>query len=150
MKERSLKTALPMVALMLAVIGIAFTCLAGCSKADPPVQEGLPSWIGEDAIAVHADEVIDDALARNYAAVADRFADEGVTAEQLDKSLSETFVQLGTFKDYTDASYLQGESKGRPYATISQGVAFENGNGEFRISFFEDGSLAGFYFVKAA
>ena len=135
--------------LMLAAVGLAVLLLAGCSKSDPAAQSGLPPWIDEDAITAQSHEVVEEAVARDWPKVAERFADGGVSAEQLDKSLSEAFDSLGDMDEYAGATYMQGESKGRSYATILQDVKFQNGEGEFRISFFEDGSLAGFYFVKA-
>lgn len=134
---------------LIAAAGLAALLLVGCSQSDPAPQSGLPSWADQDAVTAQAREVAEEAVARDWPALAERFADGGVTAEQLDKSLSEVFDSLGSMDEYADATYMQGESKGRSYATVLQDAKFQNGEGEFRISFFEDGSMAGFYFVKA-
>lgn len=149
MKESPRVSTRRVVLVMLVAVGLVVLVLAGCSKSDPPSQNGLPPWISEAAIASQSQEVIEEAVARDWSTLAERFADGGVSAEQLDKSLSEVFDDLGSIEENTSAAYMQGESKGRPYATILQDVKFQNGEGQFRISFFEDGSLAGFYFVKA-
>ena len=148
LRESSFVSARCVALAVLAAAGLAVLLLAGCSKSDPAPQSGLPSWADQAAVTAQAREVVEEAVARDWPALAERFADGGVTPEQLDKSLSETFDSLGGMQEYADATYLQGESKGRSYATILQDVKFQNGEGEFRISFFEDGSLAGFYFVK--
>ncbi len=135
---------------ILVIIALAISFLSGCSEADEPVEEGLPHWISEDQIVSQMEEVVDDFNARDYEAISALFADESVTAEDLESSLSTVQDEYGSFVSYGDAVFLQGESRGRSYATVIQDAVYENGTAEFRISFFEDGSLAGFYFLKAA
>ncbi len=134
---------------LVAAALLAVACLAACSKSDPAPAKGLPSWASESTVTAQAKQVAETSVARDFQQVAGLFADGGVTADQLDQSLSETFDQLGAVSEYGDPTFLQGESKGRSYATVLLPATFENGSGEFRISFFEDGKLAGYYFVKS-
>lgn len=135
----------------IVLVGLALglvILLAGCSKADQQVSEGLPAWIDETTSTAQAHEVTDQFNERNYEAVVARYVGTEVTVEQFHENFDELLNEYGAFKEYGDASFLQGESKGRSYATIIQKATYENGLGEFRVSFFEDGSLAGFYFLK--
>lgn len=136
-------------ALVLALAALAVACVAtlGCSRADKQVEQGLPAWTDEEGILAWAHVAADEFNERDYQAVADRFSDKGVTADQIKEGLEETQDAYGAFTGYGEASFLQGESKGRSYATVVQKAHYENGTGEFRISFFEDGTLAGFYFL---
>ena len=138
-------------AVLAATAALALACVltSGCSQADQQVQKGLPEWTDEAAVTAQAHEVVDEFNARDYGALAARYQDEAVTADQLQQNLATTQDEYGALVAYGDASFLQGESLGRSYATVIQKADYEGGAAEFRISFFEDGSLAGFYFLKA-
>ncbi len=132
-------------AILLVVVG----SLQTCSQSDKAVEEGLPTWAEQTQIDAWTQEVIDDFNNRDYQAIADRYADGSVTAEQLSENLSSIQDELGAYTGMGTTQYLNGTSNGRPYATDISQVSFENGEGEFRISFFDDGSLAAFYFLRS-
>ena len=137
------------VSLTLAAALLTCVLLTACSQPDAQVEKGLPSWATEEGVTVWAHEVVDEFNARDYEALAARYQDAGVTADQLSQNLSAAQDEYGAFVEYGDKTFLHGESKGRSYATVIEQASYENGSAEFRVSFFVDGSLAGFYFLKA-
>lgn len=132
-------------AVLLVVVGSVQTC----SQSDKAVEEGLPSWAEQEQIQTWTQEVIDDFNNRDYEAIASRYADGSVTANQLSENLSPIQDELGAYNGIGTTQYLNGTSNGRPYATDISQVSFEHGEGEFRLSFFDDGSLAAFYFLRS-
>lgn len=137
-----------LVAAMLATAVLALA-LAGCgtpvSEVDKSVKEGLPAWADEAAVTAQAFEVIEDVNARDFKAVAERWNDAAITAEKLEQSIGAGLDKLGAFKGYGDVSFLQGDADGRSYATVVQVVEYENAEDPVRVSFYEDGSMAGFF-----
>ncbi|CAK7044326.1 MAG: hypothetical protein MEEGG_00719 [Eggerthella lenta] len=61
------------------------------------------------------------------------------------QNLSAARDEYGAFVEYGDKTFLHGESRVARMQPLSSKASYENGSAEFRISFFEDGSLAGFY-----
>ncbi len=95
-------------------------CLAGCSGGGSGLSEGVPEWADEAAVVQDAQAVIEDFSARDYAAVAAKGQTVGLTADQL-------------------------QGAGAEFVTVVQMADYENGTAQYTISFYEDGSLAGFY-----
>lgn len=106
------------VALTLAAALLACALLTACSQPDAQVEKGLPSWATEEGVTVWAHEVVAEFNARDYEALAARYQDAGVTAEQLSQNLSAAQDEYGAFVEYGDKTFLHGESKGRSYATV--------------------------------
>lgn len=137
------------VIVVFAILLVVGGSLQTCSQSDKAVEEGLPSWAKQEKIQTWTQEVIDDFNARDYEAIASRYADGSVTAEQLSENLSTTQDELGAYTGSGTTQYLNGTSNGRSYVTDITQATFEHGEGEFRISFFDDGSLAAFYFLRS-
>ena len=100
-------------ALALALAALAVACVAtlGCSRADKQVEQGLPAWTDEEGILAWAHVAADEFNERDYQAVADRFSDKGVTADQIKEGLEETQDAYGAFTGYGEASFLQGRAR---------------------------------------
>lgn len=136
--------------LAVALVAVALACslaLGACSKSDASLQEGIPQWASEITLSEWTETVIDDFNEGNYSVIADMLVDSDVTAQSLQEQSQGTLDKLGTFEGFGDASFYTGESLGRPYTCVIQQTEYENGTAEFRISFFENGKLAGFYFL---
>lgn len=129
-----------LVLLIMAVLG-------GCSKSDASLQEGAPQWASEITLAEWTETVVDDFNDGNFQAIAGALVDSDMTADDLKSQFQEPLDKLGTFEAFGEAKFYTGESLGRPYSCVIQQTDYENGTAEFRISFFEDGKLAGFYFL---
>lgn len=140
------KTGFKCIAVIAALLFVMAEVLTGCSKSDASLQEGAPKWASELTLSEWTATVINDFNEGNYQAIAGALVDSDMTAESLKEQSQETINKLGTFEAFGDTRYYTGESLGRPYSCVIQQADYENGTAEFRISFFEDGKLAGFYF----
>ncbi len=135
-------------AVAVALMMTAALCVAaGCSKADKPLEEGVPQWASEPALREWTAQAIDEFNEGDYAAIAEALVDGTMTAEQLEEDSAPEQEKLGAFEALGDVEYYNGESLGRPYVCAVQEATYENGAAQFRISFFEDGKLAAFYFL---
>lgn len=130
-------------AFALAVCAI----LAGCGGGSA-LNDGLPEWADEAAITQETQAVVEDFSARDYAAVAAKAGDIGLTADQLQSAGDTLLDGLGEFSGFGDVAFLNGDDgSGNIYATVIQVANYANGSAQYTIGFYEDGSLAGF-FVK--
>lgn len=135
-----------LLALMGLLVFVSACMCVGCSKSDASLEEGAPEWASEITLSEWTATVIQDFNEGNYQAIADSLVDGDITADSLREQSQEILNELGTFEAYEEAQYYTGESLGRPYSCVIQETRYENGTAQFRISFFEDGKLAGFYF----
>lgn len=133
-------------ALLSVVVLLVAGLLVGCSKSDASLREGAPQWASEITLSEWTVAVVNDFNEGNFQAITDALVDSDLTADDLKNQSEEALNKLGTFEAFGDAKYYTGESLGRPYSCVIQQTDYENGTAEFRISFFEDGKLAGFYF----
>lgn len=121
--------------------------LVGCGGGSA-LNDGLPEWADEAAIVQETQTVVEDFNARDYAAIAAKAEGIGLTADQLQSAGDAMLDNLGEFSDFGDVAFLNGDDgSGNIYATVIQIANYSNGNAQYTISFYEDGSLAGF-FVK--
>ena len=108
----------------------------------------LPDWADTEVLDTQARAVIDTMNALDYEGVAALYDNPEVTADIFESS-GETISAMGAFTGYGDAVYVGGKAQdGQEYATVIQVADYENGKLTFTVSFFEDGTLAGF-FMKA-
>lgn len=133
-------TAFAMAAIVLIVGG------TGCAGGSN-VEAGLPEWADEAALAEQAQGLTDSYIARDFAAVARECSALGLSEQEFKDAGVDALDQLGEFKEYGDTAYMQGKDQsGKVYATAVQIANFANGTAQFTVSFYEDGSVCGFYF----
>lgn len=136
------------IAAAAAVLAFAL-CLVGCSSgssADSGIQAGLPEWANEADLTEQTQGLIDQYNARDFDGVAKQCEALGLSAEDFAESGNPILDQLGAFKSFGDASYMNGKAKdGTPYATVVQMASYENGSAQFTVSFNEDDTISGFY-----
>lgn len=141
------KIGVKLIALAAALILVIGALLVSCSQSDASLQEGAPEWASEITLSEWTVAVIDEFNEGDYQAIAGKIVDGDVTAEDLKNQSQDALNQLGTFEAFGETQYYTGESLGRPYSCVIQEATYENGTAEFRINFFEDGKLGGFYFL---
>lgn len=121
---------------------IALMTLASCGS------NKLPEWADTDTLTENAQILIDTLNRFDYEGVAEIYNNPAVTAATFEES-GELVSGMGTFTDYGAASFFTGKTdSGQEYVKVIQIANYEHGKLTFTISFFEDGSVAGFY-VKA-
>ena len=119
--------------------------LAGCSGGSG-LSEGVPEWADEAAVVQDAQAVIEDFSARDYDSVAAKGQTVGLTADQLQGAGDAVLDALGALSGFGDSACMTGaDGAGAEFVTVVQMADYENGTAQYTISFYEDGSLAGFY-----
>ncbi len=127
--------------LFLWAMAAGLVLLTACGAAP------LPDWADEETLTQQAQSVIDQMNAGDYAGIAALYNNPEVTAETFAPG-GETVTAMGAFTGYGDAACLGGKTQeGQEYGTVIQVADYENGKLTYTVSFFEDGTLAGF-FVK--
>lgn len=128
--------------ILLSVLFLGLLVLTACGGSP------LPDWAGEETLQKQGEEVIDMMNAQDYEGIAALYNNPEVTADTFAQS-GEAVTALGAFTGYGDASYVGGKTDdGQAYGTVIQVANYEGGKLTYTISFFEDGTLAGF-FVRA-
>lgn len=134
---------------LAALAAVAVLALAGCSggaaQQGGSVQAGLPDWADKEALAAQAHEVAEHALEHDWDAVLEGSALSGVTAEDMAAACDAVIDNAGEFESFADSAFMQGEEGGRQYAAVLQRVECADATLQFTLSFYEDGTLCGFY-----
>ncbi len=119
------------------------------SSADTAPQAGLPDWADEDALTQQARSLIERYNARDYGAVAQACAALGVTEDDWAEASDPLLDQLGAFQGYGDVAFMHADDgTGTVYATVVQAATYENATMQFTVSYYEDGSVCGFYILQ--
>ena len=112
--------------------------LTGCGGSN------VPDWADTATETELAEQVVDLFNAGDAEAISEMFKDEDVSVEAITKA-RETIDDMGAFVSYGDATISGGTKNNKDYVTVSLPAAYENGSKTYTISFYQDGSLAGFY-----
>lgn len=132
-------------ALAAVAIAVAGVLLAGCA-GNGSLSEGLPEWGDEAALTEQAQALVSDYSARDYEAVAQRCAGLGLSAADFAESGDAMLDTLGEFASFADAAYMTGaDDEGRAYAVVIQVADYASGSAQYTVSFYEDGTVCGFY-----
>ncbi|MEE0435157.1 MAG: DUF3887 domain-containing protein [Peptococcaceae bacterium] len=107
-----------------------------------------PEWADEDALVAKAQTMIDALNAQDIDKVVAIYNHPEVTAESFAES-SQLVKDMGAFENYGEYSLEGGATDdGQEYARLIQTATYEGGTLIYTISFFEDGSVAGFYVTQ--
>ena len=133
------------VVLAAVAIAIAGVLLAGCAGSGS-LSEGLPEWGDEAALTEQAQDLMSDYSARDYEAVAQRCAGLGLSASDFAESGDAMLDTLGEFSSFADTVYMTGaDDEGHAYAVVIQMADYASGSAQYTVSFYEDGTVCGFY-----
>lgn len=118
---------------------LSFAVLASCGSKQ------LPDWADTDALTEKARVMIDTLNAYDYEGVAALYDDPAVDASTFEAA-GELIEEAGAFVDYGQTAFTTGTADdGRDYVCVIQIANYENEKYAFTVSYFEDGSVAGFY-----
>lgn len=132
-------------ALAAVAIAMAGVLIAGCAGGGS-LSEGLPEWGDEAALAEQAQALVTDYSARDYEAVSQRCAGLGLSAAAFAESGDAMLDTLGEFSSFSDTVYMTGaDDEGRAYAVVIQMADYASGSAQYTVSFYEDGTVCGFY-----
>ena len=120
---------------------VAVVALASCGG------NKLPEWADTEALTEKAHVLIDTMNDLDYEGVAEIYNNPAVDASTFEAN-GEIIKGVGAFEDYGDVSFTSGKTDdGKEFVRVIQIVNYENGKLAYTASFFEDGTVAGF-FVK--
>ena len=133
----------------IAAIALAsammFSTLTGCFDYSP-MQDSVPEWANETELAQSAHDLIEGFNAGDYETIAELGKGVGLTKGHTKDAAESVLPELGAIKSYSDTTFASDIDRwGEPYAIVFQTVEYENGSIEYTVSFYEDGTLAGFF-----
>lgn len=121
----------------LAVALVSFVLVSCGAKA--------PAWADEAKFSGLAEGVVDTFNGGDLDAVATAFGTQDVTADMFTTSYT-TVQGYGAFDSFGDATFTGGKDKsGTEYVTVILPAQYANGKATFTVSFYEDGTLCGFF-----
>ena len=133
------------IAAMALAFAMMLSMLTGCFDSDT-MQDGAPEWTNETELAQNASELIEAFNTGNYDIIAELGKGVGLTKGHTKEAAESVLPELGAIKSYGDFIFAHDEDyRERPYAIVFQTVEYENGSIEYTVSFYEDGTLAGFF-----
>lgn len=122
---------------------------AGCTPeptGNAGLQNGLPDWADADELVEQTRSLIELYSGRNFEGVAQACPALGLTAEDYASTGDKAIDQLGSLEGYGDHAFMQGaDQTGRAYAVVVQIADYANGKAQYTVSFYEDGTVCGFY-----
>lgn len=113
--------------------------LIGCSGSS------APDWANEEELVAKAQTIIDALNAQDLEEVTTLYDNPEITAETFADS-GQLVKEMGDFEKYGEYTIEGGKTDdGQEYARVIQTATYKEGTLIFTVSFFEDGSVAGFY-----
>lgn len=129
---------------MKKMINLLVCCVIAISTLVACGSNNLPEWADTDLLTEKAHTMIDALNDFDYDGVAEIFNNPAVDASTFEAS-GEIIKTYGAFKSYGDVSYVADKTDGGDeFIIVIQIANYEKGKLTFTVSFFEDGSVAGF------
>lgn len=129
---------------MKKTISLLVCCIISISILAACGNNNLPAWTDTDVLTQKARTMIDTLNTLDYDGVAEIYNNPAVDASTFEAS-GEIIETYGAFESYGDVSYVADKTEdGIEFVRVIQIANYEEGKLTFTVSFFEDGSVAGF------